>query len=94
MKPNGKSRIRGEGIDQDCSGVDRIEGKAFDGGTFSEICDNGVDDNGEGKTDCADEEGCRQDPSCLQHVEVISLGGIQGTGMMASILMEGGALVG
>ncbi len=34
------------------------------GGPYPEICDDGVDNDQDGKIDCADKQDCRQDPAC------------------------------
>jgi hypothetical protein len=67
--------IKGDGIDQDCDGAYRTKGKPCPGsggdgggdgggGSTPEICDNGIDDDGDGKVDCADKKDCRNDPYC------------------------------
>lgn len=59
--------IKEDGIDQDCNGKDRTKGKPCPDTEpapgDSEICDNGEDDDGDGKTDCSDRD-CRKDPLC------------------------------
>ncbi|MHC4269353.1 MAG: putative metal-binding motif-containing protein, partial [Planctomycetota bacterium] len=71
----GACDIKGDGIDQDCDGADRTKGKPCSGsggdeggggggGSTPEICDNGIDDDGDGKVDCADKKDCRTDPAC------------------------------
>lgn len=48
----GACDIIGDGIDQDCSGIDRTKGKACPGNEPDpEICNNGIDDDGDGKVD-------------------------------------------
>jgi PKD repeat protein len=39
-------------------------GDSGGGGGQSEICDNHIDDDGDGKVDCADKKDCRTDPAC------------------------------
>ena len=62
--------IKGDGIDQDCKDGDRTKGKPCPdiggGGSGSNketICDDGIDNDGDGLTDCADRD-CRKDPAC------------------------------
>ncbi|MDX1775000.1 MAG: alkaline phosphatase [Desulfobulbales bacterium] len=58
--------IKGDNIDQDCNGKDRTKGRACPGSdpVEPEICDDGIDNDNDGKTDCADKKDCRTDPAC------------------------------
>ncbi len=58
--------IKKDGIDQDCDGFDRKKGKPCNGssGGDPEICDDGIDNDGDRKTDCADKKDCRNHPAC------------------------------
>ncbi|MHA2390197.1 MAG: hypothetical protein ACXACW_15865, partial [Candidatus Hodarchaeales archaeon] len=63
--------IKGDGIDQDCSGEDRTRGKpcpgSSDGGGDTSakelVCDDGKDDDGDGLTDCDDKD-CKKYKYC------------------------------
>ena len=66
--------IRKDGIDQDCSGEDRTSGKpcsSSDGGGEEPIakegpgqtCDDGIDNDGNGLTDCDDSD-CEREKEC------------------------------
>ena len=35
-----------------------------DPGGDTEVCDDGIDNDGDGRTDCADRKDCRTDPAC------------------------------
>jgi type IV pilus assembly protein PilY1 len=63
--------IKGDGIDQDCSGADRTRGKPCpgssddggDSGGKELICDDGEDNDGDGLADCDDKD-CRKYKYC------------------------------
>lgn len=68
--------IKGDGIDQDCDGVDRTKGKACpvaDGGTTIDTllgsegkgstCSDGIDNDADGLLDCADSD-CSKNRAC------------------------------
>ncbi len=57
--------IKSNGTDEDCDGSDRTKGKACEGGSSGdpEICDDGLDNDGDGDTDCDDRD-CRKDSAC------------------------------
>jgi hypothetical protein len=60
--------IKGDGIDQDCDGADRTKGKpcpgrGSGGGNKERNCTDGIDNDGDGLTDCDDRD-CRKDPAC------------------------------
>lgn len=57
--------IKYDGIDQDCDGVDRTRGKWCKGVAIDpEICDDGADNDRDGKIDCEDKKDCKKDPAC------------------------------
>jgi hypothetical protein len=60
----GACDIKSDGIDQDCSGKDRTKGKACPGNFSTELCDDGIDNDGDGKIDCADRKDCSKYPVC------------------------------
>jgi hypothetical protein len=65
--------VIGDRIDQNCDGVDRVKGKACPtsggGGTTpgtegsGTTCSDGIDNDGDGAIDCADED-CKGGPPC------------------------------
>ncbi len=59
--------IKRDGIDQDCDGADRTKGKPCPdiGGGKETICDDGIDNDGDGDIDCDDRD-CRRDPACSE----------------------------
>jgi len=61
----GACDIIGDGIDQDCNGKDRTKGRDCQPGNVQpEICYDGIDNDADGKTDCADKKDCSKDPRC------------------------------
>jgi hypothetical protein len=57
--------IKRNGIDEDCDGEDRRGGPACPplGGGDPEICDDSIDNDGDGEVDCDDSD-CAGDPAC------------------------------
>jgi hypothetical protein len=66
--------IKGDGIDQDCDGQDRTKGKPCPGSGDNggdtggvegkgKTCSDGLDNDGDGLTDCADSD-CAKNKSC------------------------------
>jgi hypothetical protein len=57
-----------DGLDNDCNGlIDSEEpscGGGGGGGGDKEVCDDNIDNDGDGKTDCADRKDCNKDPAC------------------------------
>lgn len=51
-----------DGLDNDCDGLTDAE----DPDCVREICDNGWDDDGDGKIDCLDRKDCNKDPACAR----------------------------
>ena len=43
---------------------DTASSSVTDGGGDPEICDDGIDNDGDGKVDCRDKKNCRKDPAC------------------------------
>lgn len=64
----GACDIKADGIDQDCSGKDRLKGKACPGGASPEgkgkTCKDGIDNDLDGATDCADTD-CASAKVCI-----------------------------
>jgi hypothetical protein len=60
----GACDIKNDGIDQDCNGKDRTKGRECTSSVNKEVCDDGFDNDGDGKIDCADRKDCRKDPAC------------------------------
>ena len=63
----GACDIRNNGIDEDCLNGDRTTGQPCPGP--AEICDNTIDDDGDGDVDCDDRD-CRRDPACSGPAEI------------------------
>ena len=67
--------VKGDGIDQDCDGIDRTRGKSCPtsggdpGGDLGasegkgSTCSDGIDNDGDGRIDCTDSD-CAKSRSC------------------------------
>jgi hypothetical protein len=66
----GACDIKDDGLDQNCDGIDRLKGKpcTSNGDVNPEIessnCDDGIDNDKDGKVDCDDKKDCGKDPVC------------------------------
>jgi hypothetical protein len=76
----GACDVLNDGIDQDCNGRDRTKGKACPGSPADpEICYDGIDNDGDGKTDCADQD-CDGVSGCEYGTELSCVDGIDNDG--------------